>query len=240
MPSYLYASDDDLADILSIPESDARRGLLEDYVESASRWIDRETGRRFYVVVPDPLATPVGEARYYTANWRYPDSRAFGDYPWGNPERPFGGGAAAQFLPIDDAVAITEVATDSDGNGTYETIWAVNTDYFVWPRNAALDGKPYRQLHRNVNAGRYAWPPYENGVKVTGSFGYSTLANRPADIRTLCLMVAELMARPIADLSISGAQTYKIGQELSVSMSTQDLPELGQKIVANYKDMAFL
>lgn len=226
----VYATSDALKDRLGFTENDSREGALIAAIASASRWIDQQTGRRFYVASSS-------EVRYYTAAWRYPQSGSFGDFPWGNPERPFGGGLASLQLNIDDAVAVTEVATDTDGDGTYETAWTLNTDYFLAPRNAIALGKAYRQIHRNQVTGRYMYPPYENAIRITGSF--ASAATTPADIRMLCMMVAELMMRPLLDLSIAGTQTYKIGLELNVTMSSEQLPPLGQAILEQWRDPLF-
>lgn len=231
MVATLYATADDLKDRLGISENDSREGALREAIDAASRWIEQQTGRRFYVA----SAT---EVRYYTAAWRYPQSAgAFGDFPWGNPERPFGGGLASLQLAIDDMVAVTDVATDVDGDGTYETVWTLNTDYFLAPRNAIAQGKPYRQIHRNQVTGRYTFPPYENGIRITGS--YASSSSTPADIRTLCLMAAELFCRPLLDMAVAGTQTYQLGTELRVSMSSEDLPPLGKMILEQWRDPVF-
>lgn len=219
-----YASVDSLKDRLGIAENDSRESALIEAIEAASRWIEKQTGRRFYVASSS-------EVRYYT-----PERRNVG-VPW-NWERP-GGGWSPQILAIDDAVAVTQVASDESGDGTYGIVWTSGSDYWLEPRNAVAMGQPYRYIHRNQAVGRYLWAPYENGVRVTGSFGYCTIATLPADIRMLCLMVAEVFARPVTDLAMAGVQTYKLGAELSVTMDSDRLPPLALQILNDYREPLF-
>lgn len=104
----------------------------------------------------------VSETRYYT------------------PTNPF-------CLTIHEALAVTSVVTDQDGNRTYETTWDAAQDYSLTPRNAALDGKPYTGLLVSPR-GRYRFPCLTNAVSVAGSFGYS--ANTPRLVEEACLRLA--------------------------------------------------
>ncbi len=225
-----YADVGDLEDRLGIPLNDSRETALQQAVDAASRWVDRQTGCRFYATA--------GEIRYYTTIWQYPRlgqyGSSYGDYPWGNPERPGGGGFAGQHVAIDDFITVSEVATDSDGDGTYETVWAVNSDYWLGPRNAAADGKPYRSVNRNQAVGRYVLPPYENGIRVTGTAGYS--ATVPDPIRELTMWAAMQFAQPVLEMSIPGVQSYQIGTELKITMAPGDVPPAMQIIIDQYHD----
>src|SRR6187549_217038 len=40
-------------------------------------------------------------------------------------------------VQVDDLVTLGTFATDYDGDGTFETTWAVNTDFVLEPLNAA-------------------------------------------------------------------------------------------------------
>lgn len=188
---------------MGIVDSD-RDIAIERILESASRWVDRVLGRRFYT-------TDAPETRIYTASECY----------WE--------------LAVDDLLSVTSLATDNDNNGTFETIWSVGTDYWLGPKNAALDGEPYRTIHRVWYTGRYSFPSYENGVSVTGQFGYCTLANCPSNIRELTMMVAESDALPILDLTMPGVQNYKLGTELTITMGSRRLPSRAAEIMDLYK-----
>lgn len=215
-----YASIVDLLERLNIDEADSREGQLLNILESASRWVDHETGHRFYLTTT---------TRYYNALQHSHPSHAWEldtlEHPWGTPLR----------IQIDDCTAVTTVATDEDGDGTYERTWTVGSDYWLGPRNAPADGQPYRYLNRTAASGRYLFPLWEESIAVTGSFGWCALASRPADIRELTLMVAEWMGTTLTDLAQPGVQTYNITQQLSVVMGPDQLPAAGQKILNYYR-----
>lgn len=87
-------------------------------------------------------------------------------------------------LLIDDCVVVTALATDGDGDRTYETTWAA-TDYDLTPFNATVKGEPFWKI-RVAPLGRYSFPTHEGGVKVTGSFGYASAT--PAVVSEACLI----------------------------------------------------
>lgn len=76
---------------------------------------------------------------------------------------------------IDDAVTITEVATDSSADGTYDIIWQAS-DYQLEPLNGRVDGlpAPYNAIRA---VGDYTFPIWggEGLVKVTGTWGFSAV-----------------------------------------------------------------
>lgn len=108
------------------------------------------------------------------------------------------------FAP-DDIVSVTTLATDSDGDRTYETTWAA-TDYDLEPLNATLDGKPYTRIATTPN-GSHAFPTTRRGVKVVGKFGYSTAA--PAPIKRACILLASrLFKRKDAVFGVMGISNF--------------------------------
>lgn len=200
----LYATTAELKDRLGI-EDTARDFALERCLEASSRWIERTLGRRFYVNgVDDP------ETRYFTADRCY----------WQ--------------VKVDDLLSVTEVASDANNDGVYETIWTAGTDFWLGPRNAPLKGEPYTTINRTWPTGRFSFPAWEYGVRVTSeAFGYS--ATTPAEIRELALMVAELQARPVLDMTMAGVQTYRLGTEMSVTMDVKKLPPMAETILDQYR-----
>lgn len=228
-----YADVHDLEDRLGIPFSDTRESTLVQAVSAASRWVDKQTARRFYTVT---------EARDYTAIWHYPSDGYsgygnFGGYPWGYPERPFGGGRAGRHIVIDDFVSVSAVATDDNGDATYPTAWTVGTDYWLGPRNATAEGKPFRSINRNMVTGRYVFPVWENGVRVTGACGFSTAV--PDGIRELTLGVAMLFARPVMEMSIPGVSGYKMTSDISITMAPEELSPMLREILEHFRDPLF-
>lgn len=211
MTGVLYASSGQLLDRLGMVEGDDREGTFIDCLDSASRWIEHQCGRRFYVP-EDP------EVRYYTLY-----------SPWHN------GGTV---IEIDEFVSLTTLQTDSNGDGIHETTWTLGTDYWIGPRNAPQKERPYKTINRTSLTGRYYLPAYEDGIKVTASFGYSAAA--PPEITELCLVVAEMLGRNVLDAVIPGAESYKLGSELQVSMRSPDLTPMARRILALYRDREFV
>jgi hypothetical protein len=76
-------------------------------------------------------------------------------------------------LEIGDAVAITQVATDTDNDGVFETVWAA-ADYQLLPLNPAdaPEPEPFTDLWA-VGALRFPRPVSRLGlVQVTGTWGW--------------------------------------------------------------------
>ncbi len=108
-------------------------------------------------------------------------------------------------MPEDDIISVTKVEIDQDGDRTYETTLAA-TDWELWPYNAALNGRPYLEIHIATPNAAYVWPLLPRSVKVTGKFGYS--ASTPDAIREACLLLAEkLFKRKDAIFGIVGSPT---------------------------------
>jgi hypothetical protein len=76
---------------------------------------------------------------------------------------------------IDDAISITEVATDTSADGTYDIVWQAD-DYQLEPLNGRVDGlpMPYNAIRA---VGDYTYPIWggEGLVKVTGTWGFSAI-----------------------------------------------------------------
>jgi hypothetical protein len=95
--------------------------------------------------------------------------------------------AAAGRVFIDDAGAVSEVATDDDHDGTHETIWDA-ADYALYPLNAAygVPPGPYWEIRTTwpTSAPR-VFPPWPGGVRVTAAWGFG--AEVPAPVQEACL-----------------------------------------------------
>lgn len=207
MAANAYATVDELKDFLCLTDND-RDYALDNVLGAASRWIDLQTGHRFYPAT--------AQTRYYT--WPI--------------------GSDPMKLEIDEALAVTSLQTDANGDGVYETTWSVGTDYYLAPVNAPAKGEPYTCIHRKSWAGRYWFPGYDLGVSVTGTFGYSLTT--PVGIKQLCLIVSELAARPVLDMAIPGVDSYKLGPDLTVRMSPDDLPLAGRVLLSLYSEQTFV
>lgn len=108
---------------------------------------------------------------------------------------------AADEVLIDDCVSLTEVATDADGDRTYEDTWAA-TDYDLLPENAAADGWPYTSIATSPD-GDYSFPRVRKGLKLTGTWGWSSV---PPPVKEACLIQAfRIFKRKDAPFGIAGS-----------------------------------
>ena len=102
-------------------------------------------------------------------------------------------------IRTDDISSATSfaLATDEDGDGTYEITWAA-TDYSLWPYQSN-NGRPFISVEISAN-GNYTFPRVKHGVKVTALWGWAAV---PADVKTACLIGtdAEYHARNGQNLS---------------------------------------
>lgn len=70
------------------------------------------------------------------------------------------------------------IATDEDGDGTFETTW-LTTDYQVEPLNASAFGRPYRQI---VAVNTRSWPTLTRraAAQITAKWGWASV---PDDVK---------------------------------------------------------
>jgi len=186
-------------------DDEGRDYAIDRVLDGASRWVENVLGRRFYTTDSD-------ETRYYTA------SECF----W-------------QLRPDDDILSVTSLQTDANGDTIFDTTWATPTDYYLGPVNSLVNGKPYTEINKTWWTGRFSFPAYDNAVKVIGKFGYCTIDNCPAGIRELTMMVAQVDGQELLDLSMPGVQNYKLGNELSVTVSGKNLPRFATTIIDQYR-----
>lgn len=132
---------------------------------------------------------------------------------------------------IDDAVSISEVATDFSADGTYDTVWAAN-DYEILPLNGRVDGLvvPYNGLRA---IGDYTFPLYngEGLVKVTGVWGWSAI---PIAVKQATIIQASRIFKrldsPLGVLSSPDLGFMRVGSKLD--------PDVAQ-LVDPYKIVRF-
>ncbi len=153
---------------LSITDS-ADDTILESFIESASRSIDRIANRRFY-------ADAAASARKYRA---YNDLFVYVD-------------------DISSTTGLV-VKIDDDGDGTFETTLTINTDFLVEPLTAASKDRPFTQLTMVNTTFTWPIFPglFSNGlrpgVEVTAKYGWPAV---PDDIETATqILTADLYKR---------------------------------------------
>ena len=109
------------------------------------------------------------------------------DPPWTNPRG---------FLDLrDDVINVTSVTI----NGSPQTF---NQDYFLWPPNADVMGKPWNGIELQRNFPNFYLPNQRKSVAVTGQWAYSTLI--PDDVFSAIVKLAALSLVPFLSLNISG------------------------------------
>lgn len=131
-------------------------------------------------------------------------------------------------FPNDDILSIDTFECDDDGDGTYDETWQ-NTDYYLQPYNAALDGRPYLWIE-TTPIGDYSFTLMKKSVKLTGKFGYCAIADLPYPIREACLLQCErIFKRKDAPFGVAGTP------ELGMLRLQAELDPDVQKLIAPYK-----
>lgn len=154
-------------------------------------------------------------------------------YTSANQVRYFCAGSDPTYVAIDDLLSASALATDSDGDSTYETVWTPVTDFYFGPVNAPAHNEPYTRLYRTSYTGRFYFPAYTNSVKITGTWGYS--ATLPREIKHLCLIVSQVLCGPLLDMAMPGVSSYKLGTEISaVALQADNLPYEARVLLSLY------
>ena len=92
------------------------------------------------------------------------------------------------------AATITALATDPDGNRSYAEVWST-TDYLLYPLNRV--DEPVKFIARDELQGRYWFPEVQKGVKITGTWGWTSDSTVPDLIEESTLLLAlRLWRRP--------------------------------------------
>lgn len=163
---HLYATPNQIKSRVGIPLSDTASDLeLHSACYAASRSVEQWCSRRFW-------RGPASEARQYHAVdfWELP----LGDW--------------------NDLVSCTALATDEDGDGTFETTWAVST-YELNPLNTGTGPEPRPYTYVRAVAGQ-AFPVVPSGlgrlnrVQITGVYGWPAVPAAVAEATRI--MASEL------------------------------------------------
>jgi uncharacterized phiE125 gp8 family phage protein len=111
-----------------------------------------------------------------------------------------------------DAVAITAIATDNDGDRVYEMAWA-STDYDLEPEDAPARGEPYVAIRVSPSSTRLFPVRVARGVRITGTWGYASSVPAPV-IEACALLVARLFKRRDAPFGLAGAPEIGVLQAI--------------------------
>ncbi len=89
------------------------------------------------------------------------------------------------YCAIDDLQSITSLATDSDVDGTYATVWAAK-DYWLSPVNAEV----FTYLERTPRSDYMFLGYAPRFVKVVGKFGYTADGTIPEIVHEACMLMS--------------------------------------------------
>jgi hypothetical protein len=125
----------------------------------------------------------------------------------------------SRLVRIGDAVAVTEVATDTDRNGTFETVWAA-ADYQLLPLNpaAAPELEPFTEVYA-IGTLTFPRPTKRLGlIRVTGTWGWPTVPD--AVVQATLLLANRLVKRKESPEGVSGFDEFG-----TVRISSRDDPD---------------
>lgn len=92
----------------------------------------------------------------------------------------------ATSLVIDDLSELTALTLDADGDGTYETTWTIEDDFYLAPVNADQKDQPWNEI-RIPRSSSAIFPRYDRAVKVEGTFGWPAV---PELVRQAAIVLA--------------------------------------------------
>lgn len=165
-------------------------------ITSASRDVDQVAGRSFGQ--DDPAV-----ARYYslTADGHYHRNR----------NDPFYGRYTVDPDADISATSGLTVKVDNDDDGTFETTLTINTDFRLWPYNAAADSRPWERIV--LTAGGSLPTPLRT-IEVTAKWGWAAV---PSDIKLATEVQAQTILKGGRDSPLGIAGSPDFGNELRLS-----------------------
>lgn len=138
-------------------------------------------------------------------------------------------GSGTGHLWVDDLVSVSSIKMDQDGDDSFEDETALAaTDYYLWPYNAAREGKPYEALKMARNGNYSQWGKGERMVQVAGVFGWP---NVPKPIERATIIAAkDILDRQREPYTLSLASLE--GADIKLSPSAQSIIN---RLIRRYK-----
>ena len=138
-------------------------------------------------------------------------------------------------VEIDELTALTELAMDPEGDGSFGALWTPNTDFTLEPLNAAADGRPFERIRFHPRSGEVGWPHgYPRTIRVTGRFGWPAV---PEAVKTGTKMVANRLFRVVREAPFGVVALGLEGQAVRIARSDPML-ELALKSVERRQVLA--
>lgn len=172
-----YATVEEYMGTITKTDGGSRNDITRD-LEAVTRLVDKFANRVF------AKSDAVQTRHYWTSfvrrgggfGYNMSLSPAIG---WAEAENPWLGMRGANRLIIDDIASSSGliVKVDSSHNNSFETTLTLDTDFQLWPRNAALypEPKPYNMLYMLPYGPNFSiWPPMTE-VLVTATFGWPSI-----------------------------------------------------------------
>jgi len=126
---------------------------------------------------------------------------------------------------VDDIVSVETLEVDGDGDGDFEDTLEEG-DFFLWPYNALLDGRPYTQIHCNPVTYSNGLPyRFERSVAVTGIFGWPTL---PSFLKVATSMLAVRLVKRMreAPFGVAVSAGIEVGSAVRIARADPDIMSL--------------
>lgn len=185
---------------------DASDGLIAVDLEAVTRLVDKFTHRFFQ------FTDAVQTRKYWTSFTRSGGAgySLMGNNPaigWAESENPWLGMRGANRLIVDDIATASGllVTVDTNHDGSFHTALVLDTDFQLWPRNAALmpEPKPYNMLYMLPYGPQLAvWPPMTE-VKVIATFGWPVTVPKAIKSAVIQLTAILRLESPRATMRIS-------------------------------------
>lgn len=126
-------------------------------------------------------------------------------------------GQGCRELWCGDLVSVTslKVSDTLDQPSTFENTLVAGTDYTLWPRNAAAEGKPYRKIVLNPNGQYLAFPSGVDNVQLVGVFGWPVLSDQVV----------------VSGAAVTGSLSSDSDLTITASVSVEDVVEVGDTLI---------
>lgn len=126
-------------------------------------------------------------------------------------------GEGCRELWVKDLVSITtlKISATADQPTTFDYTLVAGTDYTLWPRNAAAEGKPYRKIILNPDGQFSAFSVGVDNIQLIGVFGF------PVDSDQVV----------ISGTATTGTLSDAADLSLTASVSVADVVEPGDTLI---------
>lgn len=122
----------------------------------------------------------------------------------------------------DELVELTSVGIAPNGGSSFAPLDVNN--FWLWPYNAAAEGKPYLRIDLAPDGAVKCWPSRPHSVQVIGKFGYSLEV--PADVEEAILLYIVRMIRKAQQNYLEVGTMLDNGQVMVGMKVDHDLQEL--------------